>query len=532
MPDPSSPLESLIAKAGTLYTLPAVAMEVLQLTNSDRVDTRALKECIERDPALAAKLLKVVNGAMFGLSGKVENLTQAIALLGIKPLKLLVLGFSLPKGLLADLDAVQLAQYWRTALTRAVAARQLAETQWKSPGDDAFLVALLHDIGKLVLLQQVGSPYANFLAQVQSEGGRLIEFEQRSLGFDHRQLTVALLRHWSLPEIYAASIETAPLKQNTVGDYSNEQSIPQILALANLMVELVNDHRLKVLPDLLEQGECYCGLTSDDLSRLLAEVEPRVEQLASVLQVEVSETAKYTEVLLEAHELMSQVATDAAGMLMLTEDQLCAQVLSDSSELQQAMRDFTRVPPPGDSALQGQGRADAPQASAMRGPRSRTTSVEAALATARARLAKVVAQQAIDCREQRISLSLVCIEASMADDGSMSTDAAAALNSALQPLMEEYQLSNDQYLRLSEASIAIVLPNIERREAVELTQRLVRLVDSNSGHAVPPNIKAGAASISGIPKGWESVRLVEAAENCLSAARHAGGSSVKSIEVY
>ena len=188
----------MVARAESLYTLPAVAMEVIQLTDAPEVDTRALKECIECDPALAAKILRVVNSSLFGLSGHVENLTQAIALLGIKPLKLLVLGFSLPDGLLEEMDVEQLRLYWRGSLTRAVAARQLIESQWKLPGDDAFLVALLQDIGKLVMLQQLGNPYVRFLTHVRTEHQCLVTLEQESILLDKTALNASQLTSWHL----------------------------------------------------------------------------------------------------------------------------------------------------------------------------------------------------------------------------------------------------------------------------------------------------------------------------------------------
>ncbi len=102
-----------------LYTLPTVAIEVVQLLNEPHVDPREIKACIERDPALTAKVLKVVNSSLFGLSGEVANVTQAIALLGLNPLKLLVLGFSLPDELFASLAADQLQLYWSETLNRA-----------------------------------------------------------------------------------------------------------------------------------------------------------------------------------------------------------------------------------------------------------------------------------------------------------------------------------------------------------------------------------------------------------------------------
>ncbi|MCH8042607.1 MAG: HDOD domain-containing protein, partial [Planctomycetes bacterium] len=84
-------LDPFVERAKSLYSLPAVAMEVLRLTDHPKVDVPALKNCIENDPALTTKLLRVVNSSLFGLSREVNDLNQALALLGIKPLKLLVL---------------------------------------------------------------------------------------------------------------------------------------------------------------------------------------------------------------------------------------------------------------------------------------------------------------------------------------------------------------------------------------------------------------------------------------------------------
>ena len=77
-------LQQFVERAGSLYSLPAVAMEVLELTGQPDVDTVALRQCVERDPALTAKLLRVVNSSMFGLSREVSDLTQALALAALQ----------------------------------------------------------------------------------------------------------------------------------------------------------------------------------------------------------------------------------------------------------------------------------------------------------------------------------------------------------------------------------------------------------------------------------------------------------------
>ncbi len=228
-------LSQLIERSGQLYSLPAVAMKVLELTDNPQVDVVALKECIENDPALTTKILRTVNSSMFGLSREVSNLNQAIALLGIKPLKLLVLGFSLPKDLFAGVEADVLQSYWKHTLTKAVAGRLLAETQWKTAGDDAFIAGLLQDIGILVLLKDLGTPYAEFLARVIKDDGNLDQLEIETLGFDHAVLSARLLERWGLPESLVEAI-AVPHNADRIAELPEEkQMLPQVLHLAELL---------------------------------------------------------------------------------------------------------------------------------------------------------------------------------------------------------------------------------------------------------------------------------------------------------
>src|SRR5688572_10211847 len=92
-------VQQFVERTGQLYSLPAAAAEVLHLTGEPTIDPRAIKACLESDPALTVRILRVVNSSLFGASRQVTDLSQALTLLGIRPLKILVLGFSLPKEL-------------------------------------------------------------------------------------------------------------------------------------------------------------------------------------------------------------------------------------------------------------------------------------------------------------------------------------------------------------------------------------------------------------------------------------------------
>ena len=72
-------IQQFVERTGQLYSLPAVAAEVLHLTGEPQVDPRQLRQCIESDPALAARLLRVVNSSLFGPTRPVTDLNQAFA---------------------------------------------------------------------------------------------------------------------------------------------------------------------------------------------------------------------------------------------------------------------------------------------------------------------------------------------------------------------------------------------------------------------------------------------------------------------
>src|SRR5688572_15563970 len=95
-------LDHFVSRARRLYSLPAVALRVLELTATPSVDVPELAACVEQDPALTTKILRVVNSSMFGLNQRVNTVKQSIALLGIQPLKMLILGFSLPGNLASN----------------------------------------------------------------------------------------------------------------------------------------------------------------------------------------------------------------------------------------------------------------------------------------------------------------------------------------------------------------------------------------------------------------------------------------------
>ncbi len=525
----STPLaiDSMVARARALYTLPAVAAEVIQLTSNPNVEPQAIKECILRDPALTAKILRVVNSSLFGLSGEVSDLNQAIALLGIKPLKILVLGFSLPDSLFANLAREQLKLYWTTTLARAVAAREISEQLFHTPGDEAFLAGLLQGLGVLVFAKQIGPSYAVLLIRSSETGVDLRQLESEAFGFDHIELTTALLRAWQMPRQLVEAIASQHDPRALAKEHRLNNPVARVLHLANLTSELVGQHRLSVLPDLLEAGEAYCDLNKVQLHELIVSLQPKVGQLADVLSLDVGDTLDYVQVLIAAHEQMSELTEAAFGTMsarptegLLTSDSL----LQEAVQLRVAMDGFLHRSPT---------IVEVPQSISMFSAR---TARQQPAEQWQSQFVHWITLIAGTCRARRQPLSVVMFDIS--DDTQDIDDNESVISQLLDATCREEFPTNTLMERNAAWRRTVVLPMCDKQAAVRLAQALIRNVERSLERIAKTDrparrvISVGIASVTLPSKSFRPMDLLLTAERCLSAARSSETSVVKSLEIY
>jgi HD-like signal output (HDOD) protein/GGDEF domain-containing protein len=523
-------------------------MQVLELTNSPQVDNRAIKDCIENDPALTGKILRVVNSSLFGLSREVSDLNQAIALLGSKPLKLLVLGFSLPSSLFASVESEILMHYWRHALTKAVAGREISESLWHLPGDEAFIAGLLQDLGLLLLIQQVGEPYVLLLKKVWAEGKDMASLENESMGFDHAELTTKLLSNWGLPEGLVEAVGWDPIRQSSSPSPAPPTALSQIVFLAELMAQMLADNRPQVLPMLMKYGQEYRELTQDKLESLVENLENKVKQLADVLSLQLPEGTDYRDILVAAHSRLSVVAAETV------ESMLSAQInarsnaneedalLSEVNGLSQAISGLTaqKEKPLPTSVPVNHAKAEpvavytpakahhveAAPAVAVAAPTE-----TAAAETLMAKIAAAVAQ----CRISRCSLSLVLVEMDRVDDV-LATRGIEGFKRLLKILRDAcWSVGHPDMVCMhhGEAGFAMILPDCERRKAVEIAGDLLHaLSNAREAGARAATLSIGVATVAMPPKNFPPSDLFSTASRCLYGSHASGGGVIKSLEIY
>lgn len=522
-------------------------MEVLDLTSRAEIDAAAIKACIEVDPALTTKILRVVNSSMFGLSRQVSDLNQALALLGVKPLKLLVLGFSLPDSLFMGMAGNLLAYYWRRTLTRALAARDLSEQYWSQPGDEAFVAGLLRDLGVLVLVQGLGKPYVDFWVQARSSGNLLASVEREAIGFDHRQLTARLLAEWRLPEALVEAVASTgdPVALATLP--ARTRALHESLHLAEAFTLVLVDHQTHAWADIVERGK---GRLTEAQAQIVAGgLDAKVRQLAELLSLEVGGCRPFAEIIDEAHRRLVQVAAESVVDLVQVrreQERLEIERLLHTDEVRILREAAAAFGPraPAKATVAKRDEQASPVVKPLRAstclkavrttPVVRDTSASGAPAADDPGLLKQLATLAWACRQNRCPLSLLLIELEKYADLAfvLGVPRAEATLHRIETACAELGRSGAACIRIRDATFALVLPDCDRAAVVEHGRELLRAMRDPQAGKHSPRLSIGCVTVNLPPPNFAPQTLIESAERCLNGARAAGGNCVKSIELF
>lgn len=196
-------LTEFIQGASRLPVLPQVTVRLLKALDSPDSSSRDIARIFEVEPALTARLLKLANSSFYGQRGNISKVQNAVAVLGSKTIRSLALTVwtqSLRSAARTREEMALLLPLLAHGLAAGIAARLLATRMKPALAEDAFMAGLLHDIGRVALVAQLGTKYqALVLDPALSEGVTLHEKEATALGFDHRGLGSALMESWALP---------------------------------------------------------------------------------------------------------------------------------------------------------------------------------------------------------------------------------------------------------------------------------------------------------------------------------------------
>lgn len=196
-------LRRLVGGMPTIPSLPALFAEIKNAVESDTASLSAIGAIMAKDMGMTAKILQLANSAYFGTSRPVSTVEQAVTFLGLDTIQTLVLSVHVFSQFPQHHTApVPIERLWADSMATGTLARAIAKAEGRPPNEveQAYTAGVLHDVGRLVLVANMGDRYQAVLATAATGGLPDWEAEQSAFGVSHAEVGAYLLGLWGLSD--------------------------------------------------------------------------------------------------------------------------------------------------------------------------------------------------------------------------------------------------------------------------------------------------------------------------------------------
>jgi diguanylate cyclase (GGDEF)-like protein len=475
-----------------LPSLPTVAVDVLALTSDVNVKLSEIARVVQNDQALCARILKTVNSSYYGLAKPCPTITRALTYLGLSTVKSLVLGFSLIDWakLSGDFDMIA---YWRRSVYSAAAARRIAGLKNSIDAEEAFIAALMQDIGMLAIYTTMGDEYVTIMSGAGENHNLLPAIERETLGFDHAEAGSKLAARWRLPDQIVQAIRLHHAKSST----SSSEIVRAIKLGAQAAHVLSVRDSGEGLGEFTVHASDWFGFTDLEAAGLLTTMAEDAHELSRLFQINTGTPPDINTILSQAEEASLQHQLN---------------VVREAEALRQS-----------NSALARKAITDA------------LTNVGN-----RHHFDSELTARFSEAQEQQASLGVIMVDADKFKtlNDTYGHPAGDAVLVELANRMAAEVGDSGVVCRYGGEEFAVILPRFTRRASAELAERLRRMIGSEpvdlrqlqgQHESVPVTVSVGVAVYeSTVAQRIISPQLlVQAADKALYAAKHAGRNCVR-----
>lgn len=183
---------------GELKGFSAAATEILKLTGNVQCSIDQVATAISRDHAIALKVLKLANSAVYTRGEPVDSVHTAVVRIGLGQIRQAVLNIAVVERFStgSSQSLIENGQFWEHGMATGIIAAEIAHSRREKDANAAFTMGLLHDIGRMVLVTQLGDAYTKVLQTAAAVELPLELVEERMLFFNHAEIMDRVFRAW------------------------------------------------------------------------------------------------------------------------------------------------------------------------------------------------------------------------------------------------------------------------------------------------------------------------------------------------
>ncbi|MCF7935015.1 MAG: HDOD domain-containing protein [Synergistales bacterium] len=271
----------VLKRVRDIPSLPQFVTETLKKLDDPKSSASDVADRLGRDEGLVIRILRLANSAYYGLPRNIVSVTEAIALLGFRTVKSIVLAASVYKFMEGSFTgyALDRGALWRHSLSVGLVSRHIAK-QVGVDVEEAYVAGMLHDLGKIVLNDFVRFGYSIIMRLVEEDGVPFMEAEHQALGFDHAQVGGMILEQWNMPESYIVTARFHHDPDDYEEKSGNIREILDVVHVANILCLMlgigIGADGLQYRPseDVIER----LGLT--DIEGLMSEIVDLIDSMS------------------------------------------------------------------------------------------------------------------------------------------------------------------------------------------------------------------------------------------------------------
>jgi len=283
-------ITKVMGEISHIATLPEITIKIIETVEDPDASAEDLHKIIANDPALCARVLKVVNSAFYGLPGQIGSINRAIVLLGLNAVKNIAIAASLAKlfrgGKLCD--AFNARDLWNHSTAVAAGVKLMTERLKLSMLDEAFLAGLMHDIGIMVEMQAVQPKLIEVFDVMEEKNLSMVDAEDHVIGANHQDFGKALAAKWKFPASFGfvAGFHHDPMQLT-----AEQRPLPCLVHIADVLAA--------------RQGIGFTGTVST------SEINPGILDEVGMTDAMLQQVI---EDLPQAHEVAEQMLSPGAGV--------------------------------------------------------------------------------------------------------------------------------------------------------------------------------------------------------------------------
>lgn len=199
----------MMIKARTLFkdisdlpTIPAIVSKVVSLLDNHEASPDDIADLILSDQVLAARVIRVVNSPLYRTNNPIMSVKRALLFLGFKSVREMILTSYFVEAFKNKEQPFDMKMFWTHSFSVGAISRRIARQADYPDVEKAYLVGILHDIGKVFLGHYRKDEYGTMLTSIRNTDFTTYEAEFEYFGTTHCEVGLCLAQRWNFPSVY------------------------------------------------------------------------------------------------------------------------------------------------------------------------------------------------------------------------------------------------------------------------------------------------------------------------------------------